>query len=324
MIELEFFKSSKCYRELIKDINNNFLSHCYLLIGEDDYLINKFANFFACAISCDDNPACFSCNQCKSFLNGYSTDIEIYPKEANFITVKDAINVVNNAHLMPLNSKYKIFILKNIDQATIQAQNKLLKTLEDAPQTAIFILTSTSEQNILHTVISRTKKIYVEKLNEQQFEKYLDFQRIKNREFINLSDRNLSIYNKFIENPNLAELYKISNEVFYDFKNSVELLEYSNRILKYKNNIEDFLYFCMNALENLCLVKTDKIQVHNDYLERLNKVSDDYSFVLIKNLFIQIEESVKKIKANCNVVGVVDGLLLNILEEKYNAKSGRY
>ena len=138
---LDIYLSSQIHRTISKDLSSVMLNHCYLLSSADEFLINNFAYFVAKEICCvGDSKPCNTCINCNKIEHGNMVDLCVYPKDDKNLMVEDINNIVTDCYITPVENHFKIYILKNFDLCTVQAQNKILKTLEEPPKNVIFIL----------------------------------------------------------------------------------------------------------------------------------------------------------------------------------------
>ena len=315
----KIFKNSETYKVLSNDINTNMLNNCYLLISSDSMKINNFATFVASSLLCKEKDfPCFNCDACKKALNGH-IDITVLPNEKN-ITVKDANFIVEDSVLSPLEADYKIYILKDFDNATVQAQNKLLKVFEEGPKNAIFILTCSNEGNVLMTILSRCKKIYEQQLTNVELlnlisSEYGSNERVE--EVSNISNGNITTAIEYLTNAKKFETFKLSVDVLCDMKTSSQVLEYSYRIQKNKDYFTDFLQAMLFNLSELNMINCGENLKNQLNYNRFKEVVKDYNFSAINQISKSVIECMKKMQANCNVVLVIENLLLKILEVKY-------
>ena len=152
--------------------NFNHLSHAYLFISPDLIYNNLCAEIFASHILCENKNFCGSCPSCQKSLAKTNLDLTVLPTEKT-ILAQDINLVIEKSLERPMFGDFKVFILRGIDSATIQAQNKLLKTLEEPPRHVVFILTATNENKILPTIISRVRKVFLPKLNKKAVEEII-------------------------------------------------------------------------------------------------------------------------------------------------------
>jgi DNA polymerase III subunit gamma/tau len=139
-------------------IKNNQLAHAFLFCGPRGVGKTTCARILAKTINCenrtDDTEACNSCNSCVSFDNGTSLNIHELDAASNN-SVDDIRNLVDQVRFAPQAGKYKVYIVDEVHMLSASAFNAFLKTLEEPPPYAIFILATTEKHKILPTILSR-------------------------------------------------------------------------------------------------------------------------------------------------------------------------
>lgn len=152
-------------REAIK---KNNVSHAYIFEGPDGIGRRETALSFSSMLLCQEDWPCGQCKSCQLFLNQSHPDFqEIYSEEKN-IGVEDIRNILKALSIKPLYSKYKVFIINDADSMTVQAQNALLKSLEEPPSYVVFVLTVQSSAAITQTVRSRCQRILFNRLTDEE------------------------------------------------------------------------------------------------------------------------------------------------------------
>ena len=150
-------KSLDTYKNFVKDFMSGKLVQAYLFICEDALTCDLLTCEIAKLLACDVSNGCEICPSCKKINANSHPDVLMYPKGKNFV-VEDANDIYGKVQVKPMFSKFKIFVLNNFDKATEQAQNKMLKIIEEPPANVIFLLSAGSESNVLHTITSRVQK----------------------------------------------------------------------------------------------------------------------------------------------------------------------
>jgi len=147
-------------------IKNDNVSHAYIFEGPDGVGRRETARSFSSVLMCeDDNAPCGECKSCQLFKQGSHSDFyEIYSEDRS-ISVEDIRNILKGLIIKPLYSKYKVIIINDADSMTVQAQNALLKSLEEPPSYVVFILTVQSGAAITQTVRSRCQRILFNKMS---------------------------------------------------------------------------------------------------------------------------------------------------------------
>jgi len=150
-------------------IKNDNVSHAYIFEGPDGIGRRETALSFASMLMCEvsDRP-CGECKSCQLFAEGSHPDFQEIYLEDKGISVEDIRNILEGLVIRPLYSKYKVIIINNADSMTVQAQNALLKSLEEPPSYLVFILTVQSSAAIAQTVRSRCQRIFFEKMSYEE------------------------------------------------------------------------------------------------------------------------------------------------------------
>jgi len=142
---------------LVNQIKSGNIAHAYLLTGTRGTGKTSVARVFARAINClnpQDGSPCGECECCKKLLAGNSLDVVEIDAASNN-SVDDARAIRDNVRYAPVDCKYKVYIIDEVHQLSGSAFNALLKTLEEPPAHAVFILATTEVQKIPSTIMSR-------------------------------------------------------------------------------------------------------------------------------------------------------------------------
>lgn len=157
----EVVGQSHVTRTLQNAIKQKKLAHAYLFTGTRGVGKTSIARLFAKAIRCENpkpdfNP-CLTCSSCKDIDAGNSMDyIEIDGASNN--SVDDVRALIENVNYLPTRGQYKIYVVDEVHMLSVSAFNALLKTLEEPPAHALFILATTDPHKLLGTVISRCQR----------------------------------------------------------------------------------------------------------------------------------------------------------------------
>src|SRR3954464_14979167 len=139
-------------------IRNNQLAHAFLFCGPRGVGKTTCARILAKTINCQNitpgGEACNKCPSCISFNEGTSLNIHELDAASNN-SVDDIRTLVEQVRFAPQAGKYKVYIIDEVHMLTQQAFNAFLKTLEEPPRYAIFILATTEKHKILPTILSR-------------------------------------------------------------------------------------------------------------------------------------------------------------------------
>ena len=316
---LELYLNSETHKVLSLDLKEKMLNHAYLINSKDDVLLQALGFFAVKEIFCEsDNKPCDKCTNCQKIEHSNMVDLEIYPKDNASLVVDDILNIVQSAYVKPMESEYKVFLLNNFDECTVQGQNKILKTIEEPPQNVIFILTAKNMGLVLPTILSRSKKIVERNLPNEIVEKFLIDRKVDNAKLISsMSSGNLGTAIKIAENKDSVSIINLCISLLQKLNSSKDILLYSSSILQLKKDIPFFLDTLITMLRDISIFgKEGNIyfqNFQNDY-EALSKI---YNSRMIEKIMKEINQVYEKIEANCNMTAVVDQLLLKILEVKF-------
>lgn len=251
-------------------ILNGQISHSYLMIGIPGIGKKMIAYNCSKAVLClDESKICNTCKSCKEFNTSNHPDFLYIEPNGNSIKIEQIRELQKRIQEKPIISNKKVYIIDNADLMTREAQNCLLKTLEEPPEFAIIILIGTNENAFLTTIKSRCMILHFNSIKDEDIRKYLE----KNygmesisRNILDIAQGSLgkAIYLKdkqeqYIQletlidnlaNKDLIDIYK-SAEVLYKLKDNInEMLDYINIILLKKAKTNYLYTNCITIVEN--------------------------------------------------------------------------
>lgn len=294
--------NNKIKRELQEIVKNNSISHSYLFSGEEGIGKKLFAKEFARMLLClKNNKACGECSSCVKFDSENNPDFSIIEPDGNSIKIAQIRELQECVYIKPIVSSKKVFIINDSDKMTEEAQNSLLKTLEEPPEYIIIILVASNENKLLNTIKSRCLKIGFNNIDKKELIQYI----VKEQIITNPSDGLLSMCN-----GSIGKLIKIK-----------ENLEEYNEIEK---NTKDFIECNFCTIVDLfkkfdILYKSKEIII--DLLDYMIVIMYEY---VLKNkeagylllLISDIEKTKRKLISNTNYDMCIDELLLKMCEKK--------
>lgn len=162
---------------LIESINLENVLHSYMFIGTSGIgkkmIAEEFAKMILCSNEGHDRP-CEICKSCIEFSNNNNPDFtEIIP-DGNSIKIEQIREMQNKLIEKPIISNKKVYIINESEKMTKEAQNCLLKTLEEPPQFVVIILVTDNENLMLNTIKSRCTKINFTRLTNEEIKRILD------------------------------------------------------------------------------------------------------------------------------------------------------
>ena len=209
-------------------IKNNQLAHAFLFCGPRGVGKTTCARILAKTINCEtrtkEGEACNSCNSCISFDAGTSLNIHELDAASNN-SVEDIRNLVEQVRFAPQAGKYKVYIVDEVHMLSSSAFNAFLKTLEEPPPYAIFILATTEKHKILPTILSRCQ--------------IFDFKRITNNDTV---EHLQEICEKESITAEKTALHVIAQKSEGCMRDSLSILDkivsFTNGAVTYKNTLE--------------------------------------------------------------------------------------
>ena len=185
---------------LTNSIKGSNIGHAYLFSGPRGSGKTTLARLFAKSINClartaegEDKSSfepCNKCGSCLEIMGSKSMDL-IEIDAASHTGVDDIRQLIEGVKFAPVKSKYKIFIIDECHQLSKSAANALLKTLEEPPSHAIFLLATTESHKMIPTILSRCQKFDFKRLQVPEIIKKLEF--ISKKENIGFEDSALSL-----------------------------------------------------------------------------------------------------------------------------------
>ena len=272
-------------------INENHILHSYLFSGIEGIGKKLFAIEFAKKILCiEQNDEQENCLSCLKFKSSNHPDFMILEPENNVIKIEQIRNMQEKISEKPIVSKKKVYIIVDSDCMTKEAQNCLLKTLEEPPEYATIILTTANESKLLNTIKSRCIKVKFNGLLENEINQYL-----KQNEIV-------------VNEENYIKISQGSIGKLLDIKEDEDVYNQVNIVLENidKNTLIDIL----NKAEILYSQK-DKIQEILDYIDIYLYNTKDIRKI---NCIEYVEDTKRRLISNGNYDMCIDYLLLRMWE----------
>ena len=325
------FKDVVGHKDILKYISsaveNNRVSHAYILNGERGSGKKMLANLFAMTLLCEtgDNEPCGKCHSCKQAESGNHPDIiRVTHEKPNSISVDDIRTQVNNTvDIKPYQGPYKVYIIPQADMMTPQAQNAILKTIEEPPSYAVFLLLTENAETLLPTINSRCVMLKLRNIKDTLIKKYL-------MENLEIPDYKADMCTAFAQG-NMGRAIMLANSDHFNEirEEAVQLLKHISEmelneivaavknISVYKLEITDYLDIIMIWYRDVLLYKAtkeiDKV-VFKDQLQSIKEQARKSSYEGIELILESLEKAKARLKANVNFDLVMELLFLTIKE----------
>ena len=287
--------NKKIKSEFIDNIKNNTLSHSYLFVGQEGIGKKLFAKELAKMALCLNNKTeNDNCSSCVKFDSGNNPDFVL-------IEIAQIREMQENVYTKSIVSRKKVFIINDSDKMTEEAQNSLLKTLEEPPEYIMIILITANENKLLNTIKSRCLKINFNNLETSDLISYINSvqgMQVPSENLLKMCNGSIGKLMKVNENLEEYNAVESTTNNFLNGKisNVVKMLSQFEILYKSKEIINDLLDYMIVII-----------------YEYINK-SKDYRAKFL-NLIAIIEDTKNRIVLNNNYDMCIDNLLLKMWEE---------
>lgn len=279
---------------LKKAVDLNKISHSYMFVGISGIGKKLIAKEFAKMILCiDQNKYCNKCKSCIEFDSDNNPDFSIIEPDNGSIKIGQIRDMQKSVSEKPIISANKVCIIDDADLMTVEAQNCLLKTIEEPPEYMTIFLIGTNENSFLATVKSRCTIMHFEKIEDEAIKNYLE-EKYSNNIPLNILDIADGSIGKAISLKDKSEIYENINNIIENIEKCdiIDVLKKSDNIYKAKEEIFGILEYL-----NILLIK---------------KAKNNYRYAKCIEI---VEETKKRIKQNSNYNMCIDYMLFSIWEE---------
>lgn len=314
-------------KSLRESIKNDMTSHAYIFCGNKGSGRNLTAGAFAKTANClspINGNACGKCPSCIQFESGNNPDV-FYVKATKTISISvDDIReqIVNEVKIKPYSYKRKIFIIDKADTMTSQAQNALLKTLEEPPKYVLIILIAENTENFLPTVLSRCVMMKFSPISVNLIKNYL----INN---CAMNEDDAAFYAEYSVGS-IGEALRLSgDENFYQMRNDiiscldrldtmdfVSAMFMAKEMEKYKaySELFDIMYMFYRDVFCMRLFKDDRYVIQKDKIGLIEKKAKNLNEQTIAKRLDFIMDIKKKIRQNTAFRLSMEVLFMNLKE----------
>lgn len=303
------------------------ISHAYIINGEKSSGKEFIARIFAMALQCEQGgiEPCNECHSCRQTLSKNQPDIiYVSHEKPNTIGVDDIrLQVNNDVAIKPYSSRYKVYIINEAEKMTPQAQNAILKTLEEPPEYAVIILLVSNVNTLLPTILSRCVLLNMKPVRDSLMKKYL-------MEELQVPDYKADVCVAFARGNVGKAKALASSEDFENVKNeALGLLKYVQdmeipeivaaikKAGEYKLEINDYLDILAIWYRDVLLFKATADVNHlvfREEIQAIRKVAGRSSYEGIENVIRSLDKAKKRLDANVNFELAMELLFLEMKE----------
>ena len=311
-------KNSRAFALLKKDLKEG-LGHAYMIVSPDDDTVDEFFALVGMAIFCGTHEPCMTCAECRKILNGNNPDVFHLNEKRDKIKVEDLQKFLSNVNIKPIGER-KLYFVHRADLMNAQAQNKLLKTLEEPPADVTIFLGVGNEAGMLETVKSRARTVYLDSFDEKTLYDFLVSLGINSSTAAiaaSCSEGQLGKAKKIAGSSDYAELFNSVITLLRRLNRSTDVVTLDTSIASQKD-VGAFLDVLSIIFRDMLAGKEDgSLILQRHVADDIEELSKNYSRKALANILFAINDARRKISLNVNVLATVDALLFKILEERY-------
>ncbi len=311
-------------------IKLNKISHAYIINGEKGMGKKTIAKIFSMTLQCEkggDEP-CMQCHSCKQAISNNHPDIRwITHEKPSTIAIDEVREQINNDILIkPYSSKYKIYIVDEAEKLTVQAQNALLKTIEEPPAYGIIMLLTNNKDSFLQTILSRCVALEMRPVASTDIINYL-------REKEKIPDYQAKMVVNFA-GGNLGRAIRLASmEEFNELKDMVirhltgicdasvtDISGYVKEAATFKDNIAEYIDLMVAWFRDVLIFKASKDinqLIFKENISLIEKYVIRISYNGINRIFEAADKVVLRLRANVNFDLTIELLLMCIRENLY-------
>lgn len=307
----EYIGHKKIIDGFKKRAESNTLSHAHLIVGANGIGKSKVADIFSSLIL---NKELFKANV---------DSIEYRPKKAS-IGVDDVREIIEEVNKKPYEGDKKVITIFSGEKLTIQAQNALLKTIEEPPKGVFIIILTTSIEIILETIKSRCQIYKLTPLSNEEIQSYI----LKKYGNINTIDFSPALsyaggipgrLEKFIDDEELQEARKVVLELIREIndKNVESILKYEKKLLKYKDEKEELLGIIEGFIRDIIVYKEvsdKKFIINSDKKKEIEELVNLMSYKKLNSMIDAVKELRRNLESNSNFSINLNIMLMSFLE----------
>ena len=306
-----FIGYDRIIENFIKRCKKNTLSHAHLISGDDGIGKSPLASILAKIILGED-------------INRDHIDIVNYKASKASFGVDDVRNIITEVSKKPFEGDKKVIVIHGGNKLTIQAQNALLKTIEEPPSGVYIIILCESLELILDTIKSRCEIYKLTPLNRDELKEYIKLRKLNttNEEInsaIAFSEGIPGRIDRYFDDENLRDLRSVIIKLLKIINNSdIEaIFEVEENLVKYKEHKEEVLNIIGSFIRDVLIdkeIEDNNFIINKDRIDDIKEITKEISFKKLNNMIINIEEARANIKANISWTMTLRVMLMGFME----------
>lgn len=310
-----------------KAIETHKVSHAYILAGEAGMGQKSLANAFALTLLCENGQTepCMECHSCTQVLSGNHPDlIYVTHEKPASIGVDDIREQINNTiQIRPYSADYKIYIVDEAEKMTVQAQNALLKTIEEPPAYAVLILLTTNPDGFLPTILSRCVQLKLKPLQDSVIRSYLTekmgVSESQSELYAAFARGNLGKAKKLAESEEFRQVYEHVLGILKNVKRMdiSQLLDAVKRVKEEQMELSECLDIMQIWYRDALMFKVTKdanLLIFKDEYSAMNEMSTQIGYDGFENILSAIDKARVRLDANVNMELALELMFLAMKE----------
>lgn len=309
-------------------ITQDKISNAYVFEGTPGVGKKLCSHIFAKALVCEShNPPCGVCSMCIQAKAKTLPDIITVEKDSDKTQIGvDNVRqqVISEVYIKPRNARRKIFIIEQGDILSLEAQNALLKVLEEPPEYVTFIICVTSKEKLLPTVLSRSQTMSFFPLSAETIEQYIrdnekDVKDIKT--IAKLSRGSIGMAKDLLyDESKMVRIEKSIKCILNLVKNSLYVREMTDFLTEEKENITEVIDYCLTFLRDCVLLKTALTEniIFSGYISDMRVFTQNLGKKELIRAFDILSELKKSLSQNLNFNATVNYAVVSIWEELHD------
>ncbi|MBO4570056.1 MAG: hypothetical protein J5689_02450 [Clostridia bacterium] len=301
------------FKLLENKARENSLLQTYLFVSEDFNLRQTFFEEFAKVVLKNESKV----------IAKTHPDLTLVLDD-KILSVESIANLVSDCYYSPLEADYKLYYIDDASKLTEEAQNKLLKTIENPPKSAIFVFGATSTSSILPTILSRAFLINIPKLDNKEIINYIVANGKTEAEaeiLAGIAGGNITKANALMQDDLMVNLFYDCLELF-KIKSSREVLNFSSKFRAKKYEVNSIFDLTIMIARDIMMVKSgrENLVLNKANLNFYKSIEGEFSLKSLTKIIENCLNFNKDLTFYVNSLAALDEFLFNFVEVKVTCK----
>lgn len=318
-------------KEIVSSLKNSIkfdrVGHAYIFSGPKGVGKRTVAKIFAALLQCKnpyEGKICGECFACGLHANSSNPDFKLLETANASIGVDEIRKIQGDINIRPLYSSRKVYIIVDAEKMTVQAQNCLLKTLEEPPGYTVIILTTSNYDALVSTIRSRSVRYNFRKNTYNEVKDFLQSKNndnLENIEFITAySDGIIGTALELTDSDEFAEIREKTLKIILRIKNSklLDIFDVYEFFEANKDNLETILDIMLLFYRDIIVLKEtgrENILINYDKRDIILSNVSTFSLQKLMNSMEAVEVTRKNIKQNANYQLSIEVMLMKLQED---------